>query len=140
LNEATKIYPNRDSLKSSIRIGNPNLSEELVSELSFLWGREYGDNGEMQLKHDHAHRYMNPIRYNFDDVVALWREVTATVGIVMADESPFYHKYQKINRIEQAYEYLPASPTHFYLIKNAAHMLHIEQPQQVSEVVSQFFI
>ena len=139
LNESTKIYPNRDALKMSIKLVNPSLSDELVTELSFLWGREVGSNGEVQLKHDHAHRYINPIRYNFDDVLALWAQVTATVGIVMANDSPFYRRYQKVNRIEQAYQHLPASPSNFFLINNAAHMVHIEQAQKVSDVILDFF-
>ena len=139
LNATTKTYPDRDALKSSIRAGNPNLSEELVTELSFLWGREYGDEGQMRLKHDHAHRYTNPIRYNFDDVLAVWAEVTATVSIVMAEDSPFYKNYQKIGRIEQAHACLPAPKEHYYLITDSAHMLHIEQPQQVSDAIKRFF-
>lgn len=138
-NKPTKTYPNRESLKSSIRVGNPNLSDDLVSELSYLWGREFDANGQMQLKHDHAHRYINPVRYNFDDVLAIWQEVTATVGVVMAENSQFYANYLRTGRIQQALDHLPFSDSHYYLVNQAAHMLHIEQPRQVSDIISRFF-
>jgi len=138
-NEETKIYPDIDSLKASVRTGNPNVSEDLVNELTGMWGQAHGENGEMRLKHDHAHRYMNPIRYNFEDVLALWREVTARVGIVMAADSPFYQGYQKVGRIQQAYDNLPASPKDCYVVDNAAHMVHIEQPEKVGGIIKRFF-
>ena len=137
--EESKVYPSIDSLKSSVRTGNPNLTEELVDELADMWGQPYGDKGQMRLKHDHAHRYINPMRYNFDDVLALWREVSARVGIVMASDSPFYQTYQKIGRIQQAHDTLPASIDDYYLVDDAAHMVHIEQPKKVSEIIKRFF-
>jgi len=137
-NEPSKTYPNRNSLKDSIRAINPNLSEQLITELSHLWGRELDGSGQMILKHDHAHRYTNPVRYNFDDVLAIWQEVTATVGVMMAKDSPFYSNYQRIGRIKQAYEHLPFDEQHLYVIDSAAHMLHIEQPQPVSQAIIDF--
>ena len=138
-NEETKTYPNRDALKDSISVGNPDLSDELVTELSYLWGREINAAGQMQLKHDHAHRYVNPIRYNFEDVLAIWQEVTAQVAVVMAEGSQFYANYLRGGRIDLAYQHLPFNPEHYYLVKQAGHMLHIEQPQRVSEAIADFF-
>ena len=61
------------------------MSPSVIDDLVGLWGKSYGDQGAMQLKHDHQHRFTNPVRYNFDDVLEVWKQVRATVGLVMAN-------------------------------------------------------
>jgi len=137
--EPSKVYPNVDIFKVSIRNGNPTLNEAIVEDLVGLWGRPYGDQGAMQLKHDHKHRYANPVRYNFDDVLEVWKEVTANVGLVMAAQSWMYRRFNKSGRIEQAKEVLNIADQHYWLVQNSAHMLHIEQPEQTADCIKAFF-
>ena len=137
--KVTKIYPDVDALKASIRAGNPSLSEEIVTQLVSFWGKPHGAEGQMRLKHDHAHRYPNPIRYNFDDVLAVWAKVSADVGIVMAKQSPFYHHYLGGGRIKQALDCFSMQEQEIGLVDDATHMLHLEQPEQVASLIREFF-
>lgn len=137
--EPTKIYPSLAILKSSIRKGNPSLSEDMIDDLSELWAKPFGDQGAMVLKHDHKHRYANPVRYNFDDVLEVWKLVTAKVGLVMAEESSHHKHYLKSGRTAQAKEVLGIAEANYWQVADAGHMLHIEQPEKTAACVAAFF-
>ncbi|MFT5571882.1 MAG: pimeloyl-ACP methyl ester carboxylesterase [Cryomorphaceae bacterium] len=137
--EPVKIYPNEMMFLRSIHKGNPSLSDDMISELAGLWGTPVGEDGAMRLKHDHAHRYTNPVRYNFEDTLALWREITAKVAVVMAAESRMYQHYEQIGRVEQALSVLKVSEQNYSLIENCEHMLHLEQPQLTADAIREFF-
>lgn len=137
--EPSRVYPNEMMFRNSIRKGNPSLSEEMISELVGLWGQAADDGGAMQLKHDHAHRYTNPVRYNYEDTLAVWREVTAKVGLAMATHSRMYQHFEQIGRLEEARSVLKVADDDYFLIENCAHMVHLEQPQATAEVIRRFF-
>jgi len=137
--EPSKVYPNVDVFKMSIRKGNPSLSESMVDDLVGLWGKACGDDGAMQLKHDHKHRYTNPIRYHFEDVLQVWSEVQATVGLVMAEQSWMYQRFSDSGRIEHARDVLKIRDEHYSVVQESAHMLHIEQPEQTANCIRAFF-
>ena len=140
LDQETKIYPDIETLKVSIRTGNPSLSEEMVTELTYLWAKQCGESGQMQLKHDHAHRYPSSQRYNFQDVLAAWKQVTAEAAIVMAEDSSFYRRYLRSGRIDEAVASLPMTDESVFLVQQASHMLHLEQPKSVASLVQTFFV
>ncbi len=138
--EPSKVYPNVDVFKMSIRKGNPSLSEQRVDDLVHMWGQPYGDNGAYQLKHDHKHRYANPVRYNFDDVLEVWEQVRARVGLVMADQSWMYRRFSDSGRIKHARQVLRIHDDDYLMVRDAGHMLHIEQPEQTAESIRRFFV
>ena len=137
--EPSKVYPNLDALHHSIYKGNPALSREMIEELAQLWGKKFDDNGAYQLRHDHAHRYANPVRYNFDDMLELWKQVSAKVSLVMAAGSPIYQQLLKFGRLDLARDVLNIAEHDYHLIEDSAHMLHLEQPKQVAELILEFF-
>lgn len=138
-NEPSKVYPNANMLKHSIYKGNPSLPEHIIEDLAELWGRPVGEDGAMMLKHDHKHRYTNPIRYNVDDAEAIWKCITAKTGLVVAEESILYKKFGAMGRLDQVKQVLGIAPEHYYLVKNSNHMLHMEQPEETANCVRDFF-
>ena len=136
--EPSKIYPNFDALCASVHKGNPTLAPDIIIELATMWGEGYGDQGACRLKHDHAHRYANPVRYNFDDVLAVWKEVTAKVGLVMARNSSFYQRFSQFGRIDEAKNVLKIAEKDYFELDQCGHMLHIEQPKLTAECISSF--
>lgn len=137
--EASKVYPDVDTFKASIRKGNPSLSEDIVDELVHAWGKPTGDNGAYCLRHDHAHRYANPVRYNFDDVVEVWQQITARVGLVMAEQSVFYSKFKQLGRLDHAIDLLKIAEADYSLIADSGHMLHLEQAEKIADCIRAFF-
>ncbi len=137
--EPTRIYPNKDALMRSITKGNPSLSFEMISELAELWGKTLDDGIAMSLKHDHKHRFANPVRYNFDDVLEIWKEVTARVGLVMARNSWMFQQFSQSDRIDVAKSALRVTEPDYYIVDDSAHMLHLEQPEATANCIRQFF-
>lgn len=137
--EPCKIYPHFDALCGSVHKGNPMLAPEIIVELAGMWGEPYGDEGAYRLKHDHAHRYANPVRYNFDDVLEVWKDVTANVGLVMATDSNFYQNFSQIGRIDEAKKVLPIAEKNYFEVSQCGHMLHIEQPEATAKCILEFF-
>ena len=136
--EPSKVYPNFDALCASVHKGNPTLAPDIIIELATMWGEGYGDQGACRLKHDHAHRYANPVRYNFDDVLAVWKEVTARVGLVMALDSSFYQRFSQFGRIDEAKNVLKIAEKDYFELDRCGHMLHIEQPKLTAECILSF--
>ena len=137
--EPSKVYPNFDALCYSVHKGNPTLTPEIIIELANLWGKPFGEDGAYQLKHDHAHRYANPVRYSFEDVLEIWKQVSARVGLVMAKESNFYRRFSTYGRIDEANAVLNISDQDYSELDQCGHMLHIEQPVKTADCIRQFF-
>lgn len=137
--QPSKVYPTANMLKHSIYKGNPSLPDHIIEELADLWGKPVGDDGAYMLKHDHKHRYTNPIRYNVDDATEIWKSVTAKVGLVMADSSMLYQKYGAAGILDEAKAALSIADENYYLVENSNHMLHMEQSEQTAKHVLEFF-
>lgn len=138
--EPSKVYPNLESLMRSIHKGNPTLSSEMIEALVEHWAEPMSDSqGGYRLKHDHRHRYTNPVRYNFDEVLEVWRQITARVGLVMAEQSRLYTHFEKLGRLDQAKELLKIRDEDYFLVKDCAHMLHLEQPEVTAGCIKRFF-
>lgn len=135
----SKVYPNFDALCFSVHKGNPRLAPEMIVELAHMWAEPMGEEGAYKLKHDHAHRYANPIRYNFDDVLECWQEITAKVGLVMATESTFYTRFARHGRLDESMKILKVADADYFEIENCGHMLHIEQPKATADTILDFF-
>jgi len=135
----SKIYPNESALRTSILKVNPNLSSQVVEDLMQMWARPLDSGGGYELKHDHRHRFLNPVRYNFDEVLEIWKEVTARVGLVLADKSWKYDSLLKSGRLELGRATLRISEEDYFVVEDSGHMLHLEKPQATADCISQFF-
>lgn len=138
-NEPSKVYPHIDMLRRSIHKGNPSLSDAMIDELAELWGKPVGEDGAVMLKHDHAHRYTNPVRYNYADAVNVWKEITARVGLVMAADSWMYDLYTSSGRIDEVRQLMKIAEQDYFVLPDCHHMLHLERPQKTAECIAEFF-
>jgi pimeloyl-ACP methyl ester carboxylesterase len=137
--EPAKVYPSFDALCYSVHKGNPTLTPEKIIELATMWGAPFGEQGAYRLKHDHAHRYANPVRYHFDDVLEIWNQITAKVGLVMATDSSLYRRFSEFGRINEAKTELRVADGDYFEIEHCGHMLHIEQPEATAKTILDFF-
>lgn len=139
-NEPTKVYPDKATLRESIKKGNPTFTDELIDEMAKLWAKPVGGNGEMMLKHDHRHRYTNPVRYNHEDTMKIWEGITAKTALVMASDSINHRFFDFDKRLALAKEVLRTADEDCVVIENSYHMLHIEKPELTAQYINRFFI
>lgn len=134
-----RVYPNSNLLKHSIYKGNPRLPDHVIEDLAGLWGRVIDDSGAMVLKHDHRHRYTNPVRYNFEDTLSIWRQATAKTGLVVASESEIFQRFGAGGRVQEIMDVYQIAKEHYYELRDCGHMLHLEQPEKTAEIILDFF-
>ena len=137
--EQPRVYPNRESLLMSIHRGNPQLAPDMIEVLAELWAKPVAGTGGYCLKHDHAHRYTNPYRYNYDDIKAIWGQITAPVGLAMASGSPMYSRIGESGRIDEIRDLLNIGDDRYFLLEGAGHMIHLERPAETAQLLVDFF-
>lgn len=137
--EQPRIYPTKESLLMSIHRGNPQLAPDMVEALADLWAEPAEDSGGFKLKHDHAHRYTNPYRYNYDDIKAIWSEINVPVGLAMATASPMFQRIGKSGRIDEIRNLLSIKDDAYFVLEGAGHMIHLERPEETAQLLRRFF-
>jgi pimeloyl-ACP methyl ester carboxylesterase len=138
LHEPPRLRAYRDyaELAERLRKNNPRLSIERADFLARQWGRDAGDEG-IVLRGDPAHKVVNPVLWRYEEVRACWRHVSAPVLWVDAAQS------DTLNRLgltqEQHAERRAAFPRLEYVtVKDAGHMLHHDQPEEVARLIEAF--
>lgn len=136
--QEARVFPHIRMLQHSLHRNNPRMPIEVVEELAALWSRAVDESGAVELKHDQRHRRVNPVRYNYEDTLSIWREATARIGLVMAGESRMFREWQSQGRIDEVMNSLSIQPADYYEIDDCGHMLHLEQPQKTAEILLDF--
>ena len=71
--------------------------------------------------------------------MAIWREIRARVGVLMAEDSPMYQQYHKLGRLDEARQMLGVADDAYALLADCGHMVHLEQPDATAAFIRQFF-
>jgi pimeloyl-ACP methyl ester carboxylesterase len=138
LHEPPRLRPYKDfaELAARLRENNPRLSEDRAGFLARHWGREAGTEGVV-LRGDPAHKIVNPVLYRYEEVRACWREVSAPVLWVDGAETETLQRLDLTD--EQHAERRSAFRNLEYVtVKEAGHMLHHDQPEEVARLIERF--
>jgi pimeloyl-ACP methyl ester carboxylesterase len=132
---ALRPYRDFDALAERLRANNPRLSEEKAQFLARHWGRE-SDQGVL-LRGDPAHKIVNPVLYRYEEVRACWQQVSAPVLWVDAAESDVL---KRLGLTDAQYaERRNSFPNLAHAtLRDAGHMLHHDQPEEVARLIEAF--
>lgn len=133
-----RSYAGFGELAERLRKSNARLTAGRADFLARHWGREAAD-GTVVLRGDPAHKIVNPVLYRYEEVRACWEQVSAPVLWVDASDS------EMLKRIAldegQHAERRSAFPNLRYAtVRNAGHMLHHDQPEEVARLVEDFLL
>jgi pimeloyl-ACP methyl ester carboxylesterase len=132
-----RVYDNREHLAQRLRSANPRLTEARALFLAEHLGA-VDDDGLLMVAADPYHRISNPVLYRLEEVKACWREITAPVLWVAAEESFVMKRYQ-------------ADPDDYRArldcfravrevsLGDAGHNMHHDQPERLAELLEEFF-
>jgi pimeloyl-ACP methyl ester carboxylesterase len=135
---ALRPYKGFDELAARLSRENPRLTAERAQFLAQHWGREAGDGGVV-LRGDPAHKIVNPVLYRYEEVRACWQQASAPVLWVDAAESDTL-KRLGLSEAQHA-ERRSAFPNLKYMtVKDAGHMLHHDQPEEVARLIEAFLL
>ena len=128
-------YENFAELAARLRQNNPRLGATRADFLAAHWGRE--EQGKVVLRGDPAHKIVNPLLYRYEEVRAIWQQVSAPVLWVDAAQSDTLSR-MKMNPAEQAERRAAFRSLRYETLQDAGHMLHHDQPEAVARLLEPF--
>ncbi|HEX5477218.1 MAG TPA: alpha/beta hydrolase [Burkholderiales bacterium] len=132
-------YASFAELAERLRRNNPRLTQERAQFLARHWGKEEGEGGAVSLRGDPAHKVVNPLLYRYEEVRAVWQQVSAPVLWVDAAESDTLRR-MKLDPAEQAARRAAFRDLRHATVQGAGHMLHHDQPERVAALMEDFFL
>lgn len=137
LRERPQLRPYDDlaALAARLRQNNPRLSQARADFLAAHWGKE--EQGKVVLRGDPAHKIVNPLLYRYEEVRAIWQQVSAPVLWVDAAQSDTLAR-MRMDPAEQAERRAAFRNLRHETVQDAGHMLHHDQPEAVARLVEAF--
>lgn len=131
-----KPYASFDALAERMRGSNPRLTPERAGFLARHWGKARED-GQVELRGDPAHKIVYPVLYRYEEARACWREVTAPVLWIDADESKALSRVG-LDAEQYAERRAAFRNLRYATLSNAGHMLHHDQPEALARLIEEF--
>ena len=133
-----KPYADYAELANRLQKNNPRLKRERADFLARHWGREV-EGGGVVLRSDPAHKLINATLYRLDEARACWAQATAPVLWVDAEYSETRTR-MKLTEDELAERRAAFKDLRHHTVKDAGHMLHHDQPEQVAQLIEKFLV
>ena len=134
-----RSYPDRSAFAARLQKENPRLSAEKARYLAQYMGEDDGAGG-IHLAADPYHRWVNPVIYRVEEAMSIWRRVTAPVLWVTADDSFIFKQLFSLDSEEYRRRLACFRDLREVLVQNCGHNLHHDQPQQVAQMIEEFFV
>ncbi len=137
LHERPDLRPYDDFRGLALRLqkNNARLTDARADFLARHWGREEG--GKVVLRGDPAHKIVNPLLYRYEEVRAIWAEVTAPTLWVEAAQSDTLGR-MKLEPAQLAERRAAFRDLRLETVQDAGHMLHHDQPEAVARLLEAF--
>jgi pimeloyl-ACP methyl ester carboxylesterase len=128
-------YPDYDRLAQSLLRRHRFLPAERADFIARAWAKETAP-GRIELRADPRHKRVNPYLYRRDEMQHCWRQITAPVLCIAAEESEHYQRIRDTYTEAALREDL--RDVRLAVVPQAGHMLHLEQPELVARLIEEF--
>ena len=130
---ALRSYPDLAAVAARLRCNNPLLTPDKAAWLAPHWA-ERRDDGRWHLRADPAHKRVNPLLYRVDEVLEVWRRITAPLLWVdgdLTDTTQWWgHRYP---RDEFDARLAVVANVQRHRLSPCGHMLHHDQPLALAQ-------
>lgn len=128
-------YDSREAVARRLMQNNPRLDP---GKAEFLAGHWSGPtrNGRFALAGDPAHKIINPVLYRADEVLEVWRQISAEVLWVLAEHTSERHGFIHAAPYQERLAAIRALRRE--TVAGAGHMLHHDQPGAVAALIQEF--
>ena len=130
-----RSYESLEQLASVIRFRYPRFGAAQAEFIAAAWSTGAED-GRVRLVGDPRHRWASPTLYKRDDAEACWSLVTAPMLLILGEESDYLARLGA-DGTESALR-LAFPHTDIARVAGVGHMLHLERPDLVGQLVEQF--
>jgi pimeloyl-ACP methyl ester carboxylesterase len=138
-------YANLDAVADRLQKKNPRLPRDKAEFLAKHWAATFPD-GRAELVSDPRHKLPFPHVYRMDEIVAIWRRVTAPVLWVAAEDSEIPQWLGRhpegeagadgLEEVRRRIAHVPGA--RLVTVRDAGHMLHHDQPAAVAASIEPF--
>jgi len=129
-------FPSLEAFTHLLVRRNPRLAPDRAAFIAAAWTRREAD-GSVTVRADPAHKRVNAVLYRREEAEACWREITAPVLYVVAEQSDFLPRLGEDARPETMARFVRRLEP--CLIPDAGHMVHHEQPERLAREIEAFF-
>jgi pimeloyl-ACP methyl ester carboxylesterase len=135
---ALKSYDNVEGVAARLMKTNRRLSRDKAEWLAPHWARQDED-GRWHVLGDPAHKIVNANLYRVDEVLAIYRRITAPVLSVEGSDDSLAQWWKGRFTLAEYHERMKAvSDIRISHIADAGHMLHHDQPVSVATILEAF--
>jgi pimeloyl-ACP methyl ester carboxylesterase len=129
-----KTYASFTELAQRIRHRHPKLTPERAEFVAHCWGRAT-DSGRIELLGDPRHRLRMPTLYRAAESIAIWRQVTAPVLCLDAEDSWLDRMLPPAEKAARRSAFRKLSTE---MVPGASHMLHHDHPEATAARIEAF--
>jgi pimeloyl-ACP methyl ester carboxylesterase len=135
---ALKSYDSAEGVARRLMKTNKRLTQDKADWLAPHWSQQ-GDDGQWRILGHAAHKIINASLYRVDEVLEIYRSITAPVLAVEASDDSLGQWWQGRFTLAEYHERLKVvSDLRRTVIDNAGHMLHHDQPEELARLIEDF--
>ena len=134
-----KAYDSVDGVARRLMKTNPRLTEDKAAWLARQWAAPDAD-GRWAVQGDTAHKVVNSHLYQLPETLAIYARIAAPVLSVTAGDDSLGQWWKGRFTLAQYHERLEHVPHLSHaVVRDAGHMLHHDQPQELAHLIEDFF-
>ena len=135
---ALKAYDSADGVARRLMKTNRRLTQDKADWLARHWAREE-QGGQWRILGDAAHKITNANLFRVDEVLEIYKAITAPVLAVEASDDSLGQWWQGRYTLAEYHDRLKAiSHVRIARVEDAGHMLHHDQPAAVARLIEEF--
>jgi pimeloyl-ACP methyl ester carboxylesterase len=135
---ALNTYDDAAGVARRLMKTNRRLPLDRAEWLALHWARQQ-DDGRWHMLGDAAHKITNANLYRVDEVLEIYRCITAPVLSIEASDDSLAHWWKGKYTLAEYHQRLSAvSDVRSSRVEDAGHMLHHDRPAQVARLIEEF--
>jgi pimeloyl-ACP methyl ester carboxylesterase len=133
-----KAYGSVQGVARRLMKTNPRLGQHKADWLAPHWARTNAD-GQWEIMGDPAHKVINAQLYRVDEVLAIYRCISAPLLAIEASDDSLGLWWKGKYTLAEYHERLQSVPdVRIERIADAGHMLHHDQPEILASLIENF--
>jgi pimeloyl-ACP methyl ester carboxylesterase len=135
---ALKAYDSAAGVAQRLMKTNKRLGQDKADWLATRWARPDAD-GTWRILGDAAHKITNANLYRVDEVLEIYKAISAPTLAVEASDDSLTQWWQGKYTLAEFHERLKSVPDcRIARVEDAGHMLHHDQPSQLARLIEEF--
>ena len=136
--ERLRPYADLAAVAARLMANDPLLTADKAQWLAPHWGRPTPD-GQWEPQADPAHKRVNPVLYQVDEVLACWQRIEASLLWVECDQTDTAKWWgSRYSRTEFHQRLAHVRRVRREVLSPCGHMLHHDQPQALGRLLADF--